>query len=63
MPDTAAFRAAEELWRLAKSIMAFVECEEGQCPDCELLRAIAAEVLDIKRKMRESGSRGAGANA
>jgi len=52
--DTATFRATEGLWRLAKSIMAFVECDEGQCADCELLRSIAAEVLDIKKKMRES---------
>ena len=52
--DTATFRATEELWCLAKKIMAFVECDVGQCADCELLRAIAAEVLDIKKKMRES---------
>ena len=52
--DSATFRATEGLWRLAKSIMAFVECDEGQCADCELLRSIAAEVLDIKKKMRES---------
>jgi len=43
---------AEELWRLTKTILAFVECERGQCADCELLRAIAAEVLEIKNKLR-----------
>ena len=52
MPDTATCRTTEELWRLAKSIMAFVECDVGQCADCELLRAIAVEVLEIKKKLR-----------
>ena len=52
MLDTVTFRATEELWRLAKTILAFVECERGQCADCELLRAIAAEVLEIKNKLR-----------
>ena len=43
---------AEDLWRLTKTILAFVECDVGQCADCELLRAIAVEVLEIKKKLR-----------
>ena len=43
---------AEDLWRLTKMILAFVECDAGQCADCDLLRAIAAELLEIKKKLR-----------
>ena len=52
MTNATTFCATEELWRLAKSIMAFVECDAGQCADCDLLRSVAADVLGIKKKMQ-----------
>ena len=52
LTDTATFRATEELWQLAKMIITLVECEKGRCIDCDSLRSIAAEVLDIKKELR-----------
>ena len=42
----------EDLWRLTKTILTFVEHDVGECADCDLLRAIATEVLEIKKKAK-----------
>ena len=54
MPDTATFRATEELYRIAKFIMAYAVCDAGSCSDCDFLRDITRNVLAVIKKIRES---------
>jgi hypothetical protein len=43
----------ESLWRLAKYVLVYAVCEEGDCLDCDLLRDVAREALRIKEQCRE----------